>query len=90
MRIKQNVVQQKTSSEFGWYNKFNLNSTENRIPVAPKINANKFPFNSSIAFHTTIIVNAPNKAGKNLIQNTEPPKSSMILEIQEVTGGTDT
>jgi hypothetical protein len=57
--------------------------------VAPKINANKLPFNSWMAFQTKTIVRAPNNAGKNLIQNSELPKSWIIYEIHEVTGGTD-
>ena len=57
--------------------------------VAPRANANKFPFNASMAFQTTTMVNAPNKAGKNRIQNRELPKKRITLEIQEVTGGTD-
>lgn len=40
-------------------------------------------------FHTTTIVKAPNKAGKNLTQKTEFPRSKIIDEIQEVNGGTD-
>lgn len=68
---------------------FNLNSAEKSKQVAPKTKANKFPFNSSIAFQTTTIVSAPNRAGKNRIQNRELPKNNMILETQEVTGGTE-
>ena len=83
------MVQLRTSNELGWYKVFNLNSAENKIQVAPKISANKFPFNSSIAFHTTRIVSAPNNDGKNLTQKTEFPKKYMILEIQDVKGGTD-
>jgi len=59
------------------------------MQVAPKINANRFPFNSSMAFQTTTIVNAPNRAGKNLIQNTEFPSKRIIQETHEVKGGTD-
>jgi hypothetical protein len=53
---------------------FNLRREENKIQVAPSANANKFPFNTSIAFQTTRIVKAPNNAGKNLTQKTELPK----------------
>jgi hypothetical protein len=68
---------------------FNRNRAENNTQVAPNTNANIFPFNVSIVFQTTTIVNAPNNAGKNRIQNKELPKKRMIQEIQEVTGGTD-
>ena len=56
------------SKEFGWYKVFNLKREENKTQVAPKIKANRFPFNASIAFQTIKIVNAPNNVGKNLIQ----------------------
>ena len=68
---------------------FTRNSVENSTQVALKISANKLPFNSSTAFHTTRIVNAPKRAGKNLTQNTEPPKIFIRQDIQEVNGGTD-
>ena len=61
------------SKEFGWYKVFNLKIAENKTQVAPKIKANNVPFNSSIAFQTIKIVNAPNNAGKNLIQKTVFP-----------------
>jgi hypothetical protein len=35
------------------------------------------------------MVKLPNKAGKNLTQNTVFPSSLIINEIQDVTGGTD-
>lgn len=69
---------------------FNRKRAENNTQVAPNTNANKFPFNASIAFQTTTMVNAPNSAGKNRIQNKVLPKKKIIQEIQEVTGGTDT
>ena len=47
---------------------FNLKRDENKTQVDPKIKANRFPFNASIAFQTIKIVNAPNNVGKNLIQ----------------------
>ena len=50
---------------------FVRNNEENKTQVAPNINANRFPFNSSMAFQTKKIVNAPYKAGKNLIQKIE-------------------
>jgi hypothetical protein len=53
---------------------FILNNVENSTQEALKISANKFPFNSSVAFHTITMVNAPKRAGKNLTQNTKPPK----------------
>ena len=59
---------------------------ENKVQVAPKINANKFPFNSSIVFQTTSTVSAPNNAGKNFTQNMELPKDWITHAIQEVKG----
>ncbi len=45
---------------------------------APKIRANKFPFNSSIVFHTINTVSAPKNAGKNLTQK-KPFPSNLIM-----------
>ena len=65
------------------------NKTENNTPVDPKINANNFPFSSSIVFQTTTIVRAPKSAGKNFTQKTELPSLIIMKEIKAVTGGTD-
>ncbi len=72
---KYKTVQLNTSKEFGWYKSFSLRRAENNTHVEPKIKANRFPFNSSIAFQTIYMVNAPYAAGKNLIQNIELPSS---------------
>lgn len=63
--------------------------TESIISKAPKISENVFPPSASMAFHTTTIVNAPNSAGKNLIQKTPLPNCKISQDIQEVNGGTD-
>ena len=68
---------------------FKRKRAENNTQVAPNVKANIFPFKASMAFQITTIVNAPNNAGKNRIQNKELPNKRMIYEIQEVTGGTD-
>jgi hypothetical protein len=62
---------------------------ENKTAVLPRTNAKRFPFSSSMVFQTTSIVNAPNKAGKNFIQKTVPPRKNISVDIQDVTGGTD-
>jgi hypothetical protein len=59
------------------------------MQVAPNIKENKFPLNSSIAFHTITIVDAPNNAGTNRTQNSAWPKYRMNLEIQDIKGGTE-
>ena len=89
IRIKQKVTQQSASNEFGWYRMFNRNRAENNTQVAPNTSANILPFSASIAFQTTTMVNAPNNPGKNRIQNNDFPNHNMIVEIQDVTGGTD-
>ena len=62
---------------------------ENNKAVDANIQANKLPFSVSIVFQTTKMVNAPNNAGKNLIQKTEFPNCKINQEIQEVKGGTE-
>jgi len=64
-------------------------SAENTTEIEPNRSANQPPFNSSMVFQTTNKVNAPNSAGKNLIQNTPFPSCRMIHEIHDVKGGTD-
>ena len=73
IKIKQKLVQHSTSNELAWYNPFNRKRAENNTQVAPNTNANIFPSKASTAFQTTTIVNAPNNAGKNRIQNKEFP-----------------
>jgi cytochrome c556 len=62
------------SKELGWNKMFNLMSAENKTQVTPRIWANKLPFKASMDFQTTTRVKAPNRVGKNRIQNTELPK----------------
>ena len=77
------------SKEFGWYKVFILSKEENNTHVAPRVNANKSPLSSSIAFQTSSMVNAPNSAGINFTQNTALPRKIMIEENHEVAGGTE-
>ena len=69
---------------------FNLKSAENKTQVAPSSCANKLPFKACMAFQTTTRVNAPNIAGKNLIQKTVFPKRFIIYAIHEFRGGIET
>ena len=77
------------SNELGWYSVLIRNNVENKIQVAPRINAYKLPLKLSIVFQTIKSVKAPKRAGKNFTQKTVLPRRNIIYEIQEVTGGTD-
>ena len=66
------------SKEFGWYKILMRGNTEKETDIAPRHKANKPPFSVSIVFHTTIIVHAPNNAGKNFTQKTALPSFKMM------------
>ena len=66
-----------------------LRITENKIQTTPRIFAYNPPLKTSIIFHTSTMVKAPNNAGKNFIQNIEFPNNLIRPETQEVNGGTE-
>ncbi len=67
------MVQARISNELGWNKTFNLVKTEKIKKMEVVIFAGKSPPVSSTISHANTIVSAPNKAGKNLIQNNPLP-----------------
>jgi len=63
--------------------------TEKRRAPDTNIFAGSLPSIASTVNQANTMVNAPNIAGKNLIQNRLPPSRKITFETKEVKGGTE-